>query len=317
MFVKVMKRWRLPAASAGLAVLLAVGQAAGRTFEDAAGRVVDVPARPERIVSLAPSITEILFALGLGEQVVGVTEFSYHPPEAAEKPKVGSFVRLNAERILELEPDLVIGTIDGNKPGLVRLLEDAGVAVYAVNPRSIEGMIRTVARVGDLCGIKARGKEVADGLEKRLQGVLTRVSGAERPRVFMQINIRPIISVNRDTLHHDVIRLAGGVNVTADYKASYPRLALEQVLALQPEVILISSMERGGAFEEARKAWFQWDNLPAVRNGRVHLVESDLVDRPSPRVIQGLELVAELLHPGGGDDFGSLIKDPLGGRGVR
>jgi iron complex transport system substrate-binding protein len=279
------------------AAFLLCGPAAAGLFVDEAGRKVMVPGEPRRIVSLAPSVTEILFALGLEERVVGVTEFSNHPPEAAAKPRVGSFVRLNAERILDLAPDLAIGTVEGNRIELVRLLEDAGVAVYAVNPQSVKGMIRTVAGLGAVCGVEDRGDALARDLEARLGRVAERIRASMRPRVFLQINTSPIMSVNRDSLHHDVIRLAGGDNITADHAATYPRVNLEEVLAKGPDVILISSMERGGEFEEARQAWFQWKTIPAVKSGRVHLVDSDLIDRPSPRIIEGLEAVAELLHP--------------------
>lgn len=271
--------------------------AAAGVFVDEAGRKVKVPKEPRRIVSLAPSVTEILFALGLEERVIGVTEFSNYPPEAAGKPKVGSFVRLNAERILDLQPDLAVGTVEGNRIDLVRLLEDAGVAVYGVNPQSVEGMIRTVAGLGALCGVKEQGDALVRDLRARLARVAERTWTSKRPRVFLQINTHPIMSVNRDTLHHDVIRLAGGDNLTADHAAPYPRVSLEEVLSKGPDVILISSMERGGAFEEARQAWFQWNTIPAVRTGRVYLIDSDLIDRPSPRVIEGLEAMADLLHP--------------------
>jgi len=281
-----------------MSVFLPSGAIAAGVFTDEAGRRVTVPKDPRRIVSLAPSVTEILFALGLEERVVGVTEFSNYPPEAADKPKVGSFVRLNAERILDLKPDLAVGTVDGNRLELVRLLEDAGVAVYAVNPQSVEGMIRTVAVLGTVCGVEEKGDALARHLRARLARVAERTGTSKRPRVFLQINTRPIMSVNRNTLHHDVIRLAGGDNVIADFAVPYPRVSLEEVLSRRPDVILISSMERGGAFEEARKAWFRWPSIPAVRTGRVHLIDSDLIDRPSPRVIQGLEAMASLLHPG-------------------
>jgi len=286
-----------------LLVLLAAwalvpGSAAGGVHVDEAGREVRVPDEPQRIVSLAPSITEMLFALGLGDRVVGVTEFSTYPPEAAAKTRVGSYIRLNAERILDLAPDLAVGTVDGNKLGLVELLEDAGVAVYAVNPRSVDGMIRTVEGLGAVCGVRERGEALARELRARLDRVVARTQEKRRPRVFLQINIRPIMSVNRNTLHHDVIRLAGGENITADHEVPYPRLSLEEVLDEAPDVILISSMERGGAFEEARKAWFRWNTIPAVRTGRVHLIDSDLFDRPAPRVIRGLERMMQLLHPG-------------------
>ncbi len=271
--------------------------AAAGVFVDEAGRKVTVPDEPRRIVSLAPSITEILFALGLEDRVVGVTEFSNYPPEAAAKPRVGSYVRLNAERILDLTPDLAVGTVDGNRLDLVRLLEDAGVAVYAVNPRSAGDVIRTVAGLGAVCGAGEQGRALARELRSRLERVKERTRASRNPRVFLQINVQPIMSVNQNTLHHDVIRLAGGENITADHAVPYPRLSLEEVLTQEPDVILISSMERGGAFEEARQAWYQWGTIPAVRNGRVHLIDSDLIDRPSPRVIQGIEAVARLLHP--------------------
>ncbi len=297
-------------------LFLLSGPAGARIVVDEAGRRVAVPDEPQRIVSLAPSVTEILFALGLGERVVGVTDFSNHPAEAAAKPKVGSFVRLNAERILDLKPDLAVGTVDGNRLNLVRLLEDAGVAVYAVNPQSVDGMIRTVAGLGAACGVPARGEAVARDLRARLTRVTETSRGLERPRVFLQINTRPIISVNRDTLHHDVIRLAGGENLTADHAVPYPRVGLEEILSRGPDVILISSMEREGAFEEARQAWFQWNTIPAVRTGRVHLIDSDLIDRPSPRVIQGIEAMADLLHPRE-EDPGERLDMPVRGDGER
>jgi len=285
--------------STALAVLWVLsGPAAGGVFTDEADREVTVPDSPRRIVSLAPSITEILFALGLGDRVVGVTEFSTYPPEAAAKPRVGSYIRLNAERILDLTPDLVVGTKDGNRLDLVELLEDAGVPVYAVNPQSVEDMIRTVAGLGKVCGAPARGESLARELRRRVSRIVEQSRTGRRPRVFLQINLRPIMSVNRTTLHHDVIRLAGGENITAEHPVPYPRLSLEEVLEKAPDVILISSMERGGAFEEARQEWFQWDTIPAVRAGRVHLIDSDLIDRPSPRVIEGLEAMAELIQAG-------------------
>jgi len=268
-----------------------------RTLMDEAGRKVSVPDKPRRIVSLAPSITETLFALGLGDRVMGVTEFSTYPPEAATRPKVGSYVNLNAERILGLEPDLVVGTVDGNRFAVVRLLEEAGVPVYAVNPRTVDGVILTVAGLGALCGFEGRGQAVARDLQERLDRVLHRTRVEKRPRVFLQINIQPVMSVGRDTIHHDVIRLAGGENIAADHPVHYPLIKLEEIVGKSPDVILISSMERGGAFEAARRDWLKRAVIPAARSGRVHLIDSDLIDRPSPRVIQGIETIADLLHP--------------------
>jgi iron complex transport system substrate-binding protein len=266
-------------------------------FTDALGRVVRVESPPQRIVSLAPSLTEILYALGLGDRVAGVTQFSYYPPEARGKPKVGSYVNLSVEKIISLNPDMVIGTVDGNEPGVVRLLEQAGIHVYIVNPRTVREAIGTIAEIGALCGVRKRAQALSKGLALRVDRVSKKVAGRRRPLVFLQINISPIMTVNGHTIHHDVIRLAGGENMTEKAPMTYPRINLEEVIQRRPEVIIISSMERGGRFERARKAWLEWPSIPAARTGRIHMVDSDLLDRPSPRIVKGLEIMARLIHP--------------------
>jgi iron complex transport system substrate-binding protein len=127
--------------------------------------------------------------------------------------------------------------------------------------------------------------------------VVEATSAGKRPLVFLQIHIQPIMTVNRNTVHHDLIHLAGGENMAADEPVTYPRISLEEVIRRKPEVILISSMEREGRFEKARQDWLQWTSIPAVQKGRVHLIDSDLIDRASPRVVDGLEIMAKLLHP--------------------
>jgi len=271
--------------------------AKAKTFVDALGRNVVLNRVPRRIVSLAPNVTEILYYLGLGDRVVGVTTFSNYPPEAARKPKVGSYAHLNVERIVELEPDLAIGTKDGNDPNSIGLLEQAGIPVYIINPRHVEDVADTLFSIARLCGIPQKGNRLAGFLRKSVKEVRARVKGLPKPLVFVQINLKPIITVNRNTIHNDVITLAGGINVMADARITYPTVSVEQVLACKPDVIIISSMERGGRFEEARREWMRWKSIPAVRNNRVYLVDSDILDRASPRIIKGLETVAQLLHP--------------------
>ncbi len=268
-----------------------------KVFFDALGREIRLGGSPARIVSLAPSITEILYYLGLEERVVGVTQFSYYPPEAKSKPKVGSYRDVNVEKILELAPNLVIATADGNEPYVVELLEEAGIPVYVVNPRDIEEVISTIGKIGELCGVESRARKLCKALDERLSAVKKKVAGLRKPLVFLQINLRPIMSVNRNTFHHDVIQTAGGINMTADLASTYPRISLEEVLKRKPEVILISCMARGGRFKKALERWMKWTDIPAVKNNRVHLVDSDLLDRPSPRLLDGLEVVAQLLHP--------------------
>ncbi|MCU0596903.1 MAG: cobalamin-binding protein, partial [Desulfobacterota bacterium] len=257
-------------------------------FQDALGREINLPAPPRRMIALAPNLTEILYALGLGERVVGVTDHCNYPPEASLKPKVGSYIRLNVEKIISLSPDLVIGTMDGNERYVLDLLEQAHIKVYFVNPRDVRQAIETISTLGLVCGLSEKARQISDALTLRVDHVVKVARDRKRPLVFLQINIQPIMSVNRNTVHHDLIRLAGGDNMTADEAVTYPRISLEEVIRRKPEVLLVSSMEREGRFEKARQDWLQWTSLPAVQKGRVHLIDSDLIDRPSPRVVDGL-----------------------------
>ena len=281
----------------GAAGLGAAAPAFSETFKDALGRSITLKARPARIITLAPSLTEILYSLGLGKRVVGVTKFSSYPREAASKPKVGSYIDLNAEKIISLFPDLVIGTVDGNQPWVVELLEEAGIHVFIVNPRNVKEVIDTIAILGKVCGADERANVLVDQLTRRLHRIVNRIASKERPLVFLQINVKPIMTVNRNTFHHDLIRLAGGRNMSENEPITYPRISLEEVITRKPEVIIISSMERGGRFEKARLRWLTWRSIPAVKNKRVHLIDSDLIDRPSPRIIEGLESMARIIHP--------------------
>lgn len=269
----------------------------GETYKDAVGRKVIIENNPVRIVSLAPSLTEILYYLGLGDKVVGVTNFSYYPPEALKKPKVGSYVKLNIEKIIILGPDLVIGTKDGNNPGIVDLLEQARIPTYIVNPRNVADIIDTLQIIGRLCGIEEKAALLATDLKTRLGQIKKGVESKEKPLVFLQINLHPIMTVNKNTFHQDIISLAGGINMSAESSITYPRISIEEVIKQKPEIMIISSMDRGGMFEDARQEWLTWKSIPAAKNQRVHLIDSDLIDRPSPRIVDGIEAMARLLHP--------------------
>jgi iron complex transport system substrate-binding protein len=269
-----------------------------RLVRDQSGREVFLPDDPGRVVSLAPSITEIVFALGEGNRLKGVTQHCDFPPEAQSLPGIGSYVHPDPERIVALKPDLCIATRDGNPRDVVERLEALGIPVYVVNPRDLDTVVSTLVEVGQLLNAEGRARDLANEMRERIERVKLRVAGAERrPRVFFQIGVVPIVSVGTDTFIHELITTAGGEN-TAAGPAPYPRFSREQVLMLSPEVIIITSMTRGQVFEEVRDEWRRWDSLPAVRNERIHIVESNLFDRPTPRLIEGLELLAGLIHPG-------------------
>jgi iron complex transport system substrate-binding protein len=273
------------------------GSAPCETFKDALGRDVVIHEPPKRIIPLAPNLTEILYALGLGDRVVGVTNHCNFPPEASLKPKVGSYINLNVEEIISLSPDLAIGTVDGNERIILDLLDQAKVKVFFVNPRSVRQVIDTILTLGRLCGAPESAQTLSRALTKRVNHVIERTSSRKKPLVFLQIQIQPIMTVNKNTVHNDLIRLAGGRNMAAEEPVTYPRISMEEVIQRKPEVILISSMERGGRFEKARQDWLKWTSIPAVQNKRVYLIDSDLIDRPSPRLIDGLEIMARYIHP--------------------
>jgi iron complex transport system substrate-binding protein len=272
-----------------------VGEA--RPVKDQSGREVSVPDDPARIVSLAPSITEMVFSLGKGDRLKGVTQHCDFPPEARSLPKVGSYVRPDLERIVALKPDLCIATKDGNPRDVVESLQALGIPVYVVNPRDLDTVVNTLVEIGELLNAEHKARDLAGEMRARIERVKTRVARAvRRPRVFFQIGVVPIVSVGADTFIHELITTAGGTNA-AEGTTPYPRFSREQVLELSPEVIIITSMTRGQVFEEVRDEWKKWNRLPAVRDERIFIVESNLFDRPTPRLIEGLELLAGLIHP--------------------
>lgn len=284
-------------------ILVANGIALGacvvhaRGMIDEAGRLVRLPDHPRRIVSLAPSITECLFALGLDEEIVGVTRFSNYPPQAASRPKVGTYVQINLEQVLSLRPELVLATRDGNPRGAVERLADMGLSVYVVDPRTMKGLFRTLESLG---GILHRQK-AAEGIVGRLTGRLERIqdilTGSRRPRVLLQVGIDPLVTVGKGTLQDQLIELAGGENVAAEDPIPYPTLSIERVLEARPEVIIVSSMVgKADAMQELQR-WRRWKNLPAVVHGRLHVIDGDLIDRPSPRILDGLEEMVTVIHP--------------------
>jgi iron complex transport system substrate-binding protein len=264
---------------------------------DQLGRHVMVPENPERIVSLAPSITEIVFALDQGSRLKGVTTYSDFPSEAENLPKVGSYVQLDLEKIVALKPDLCIAIKDGNPVAVARRLESMKIPVYAVDPKNLETIMQTVQDIGGLLNVEEKADQLIQNMNLRIQKVKSLVAKTTyRPRVFFQIGVSPIVSVGTNTFSHELIILAGGKNL-AEGPIAYPRYSIEQVLALSPDVIIITSMARAAVFKRVEAEWNRWPNLPAVRNHHIFIEDSNLFDRPTPRLVDGLELLVRLIHP--------------------
>jgi len=280
-----------------LTFLLLPGNILAGPVVDQVGRTLVVPENPTRVIALAPSITEIIYDLGQEERLVGVTQYSTYPPEAESLPRVGSYVRLDIEKIVALQPDLCLAIKDGNPKHIVDKLVNLGIPVYVVNPRNLEQIMDAITRLGSLLNAGLKAEELILDMEKRIGQVQARVKkGDNRPRVFFQIDAEPLFSAGTDTFIHELIEMAGGVN-TAAGKISYPRYSWEDIIALQPEIVLISSMAGGLSPEYLLKSWEKWDLLAAVKNDRIYVVNAELFDRPTPRLVDGLEVIAALIHP--------------------
>ncbi len=272
-------------------------QPMARMVTDELGRKMSVPDNLKRVVSLAPSITEIIFALGKEDLLKGVSRFSDFPAAAKKLPRVGSYVHLDLERIVALKPDLCIGIKDGNPIAVVRKLEHLGIPVYAVDPRDLNAVLETIIQLGRLLGADQKAKAIVSDMRARIERVKSLVATSpHKPGVFFQIGVSPIVSAGTETYIHELIVMSGGKNL-AKGPVPYPRYSREQVLVLSPDVLMITSMARGASFERVKKQWSKWPSMPAVQNNRILLMDSNLCDRPTPRLIEGLEHVAEAIHP--------------------
>lgn len=261
---------------------------------DDLGHTVRLAAPAERIVSLAPHATEMLFAAGAGDRLVGAVSHSDYPPAARAVPRVGDYNAVDLERIVALRPDLVIAWHSGNGPGLAARLRALGLTVYESEPRQLADIPRALTAFGRLAGTEAIANAAAAEFRARRAALAQRYADRPQVRVFYQIWKQPLMSVNGEHLISHVIRLCGGKNVFANLSTLVPRLSIEAVLARNPEVIVASGM--GEERPEWLDDWRAWPALTAVRRGNLFHVPPDLIQRHSPRVLDGAERLCEQLE---------------------
>jgi iron complex transport system substrate-binding protein len=267
------------------------------TLTDQTGRTVSVPDDPKRIISFMPSLTEMVFDLGQGSRIVAVVQHSNSPPAALELPRVGSHINLDIERIAALKPDLCLASRDGNPTAIIDRLESLGIAVYIFDPRSLEGIMDAVTRLGILFHAGSRAAEEVEAMRERLQQVDARVGRFRtRPRVFFQIDAGQIVSAGSNTFIDHLISRAGGINLAAGGK-HYPRFSWEEVLAMQPEVVIITSMAGGQKEEQLKAGWQRWPQIAAVRDSRIYVVDANQFDRPTIHSFDCLERMVNIFHP--------------------
>lgn len=279
-----------------VAILVAV-PARGRTVVDQLGRSLTVPDDPQRVVALAPSLTEIVYSLGQEAKLKGVTRYSDYPAAAKKLPRVGPYIRLDLERIVALKPDLCLAIRQGNPGDQIARLEALGIPVYVVDPRDLRGVMASLRGIGAALNAEPQARLLAERMEQEIAAI-TRKTGqaAHRPRVFFQVDSSAIVTSGTNTFTHELITLAGGINLGAG-PVDYPRLGWEQVLALRPEVVVITSMAGRLTPEELQAEWRRWPVIPAVRQNRLHVVDTDLFNRPTARLVEGLRILAAIIHP--------------------
>jgi iron complex transport system substrate-binding protein len=259
---------------------------------DDLGRLVTINGTPERIISLAPSNTEILFALGLGDRVVGVTMYCDYPPEAQDKEKVGDYYGPDIEKIIALRPDLVLAT-DFHRFDLIPALEQQGVAVFAVAPQTLDDVLESIQKIGQIADKEAEALELVDRMTSKIEEIEEQTKELEeKPRVFYMTWQDPMWTIGRATWIDDLINISGGVNIFSQYFESGAMVEIEWVILLNPEIIITSEWSYEWALNATELA-----STNASQTGRIYTFDDDLAQRPGPRLVEGLEWFAYLIHP--------------------
>jgi len=269
------------------------------TFTDDMGREVSIDKIPQRIVSHVPSITETLFALDLGERVVGVSDYCNYPPEAGLKPSVGNYFNPSIETIIAQDPDLVI--TDGYSEGLIPQLESLGVTCVVIDPKDMDWILKDIELLGRITGAEGRAREVIKSMRDRILRVTTAAEDAPRVRVFYTFattDLSNAWTAGPGSFADSLITMAGGENIAANAQSAWVQFSIEALCHADPEVILIDASHGTAVIsEETLRAHPAWRELTAVKQGRVYIIDGDLVNRSGPRIVQGLEEIAKIIHP--------------------
>jgi iron complex transport system substrate-binding protein len=269
---------------------------ASRRLTDELGRTVVVPDHPHRIVCLTPSLTETVYELGAGDLIVGVSDYTTFPEEARSKPSVGGLLAPSMEKIIALQPDLVLSEMHLNRQETIQQLEKLSVPVFMVDPQGLAGVLRMVQSVGLAINRASEAESIVKRLSQKRDAIAAQVKGLPHPKVMVVIWYDPVLTAGSKAFITDVIRAAGGDSVTADIPQAWPQISMEEVVRRAPDSLLLIKELHGGITLESLKSHAGWDRLDAVRHARVIYVDERL-ELPSPSVFAALEDLAESLHP--------------------
>ena len=275
-------------------VSLASGAMAEVRVEDSLGRTLVLEKPAARVVSLAPHLTEVVFAAGAGEQLIGAVSYSDYPEAAKDIPRVGSYNNVNYEILVALNPDLVVAWRSGNGDEVIQRLESLGLTVYVDESKTLEDVARSLRAVGTLTGHDDTAEAEARSFLQKLSHLRETYSTQREVSVYYQIWDEPLLTLNGDHLISDVVRLCGGRNVFADSPVLVSRISVESVIRMDPQVIIASGMDK--ARPEWLDDWREWTSMTAVKNDQLYFVPPDLLQRHTPRIIEGATLMCEKLQ---------------------
>jgi iron complex transport system substrate-binding protein len=266
-----------------------------REVTDEAGRRVQLAVQIDRIVSLAPNLTEIVYAVGAGNRLVGRTKYCDYPSEVKSVAEIGDTMTPSIERIIALKPQLVLVSTASQLEAFTKQLDEQKIAVYVTDPHNLEEVFRSIATLGDLLGTHDRAEKLVSDLRRRADAVAAAVNTSKPIKVFYQVSDEPLYTIGRESYLTDLVRRAGGVSVTADVPTSFPRFSGEAALAARPEAIILPT---GGSMGTANsKVAAALNSSPAALSNRVFRLNEDHLSRPGPRLVDGLEEMARALHP--------------------
>ncbi|MBR5008337.1 MAG: cobalamin-binding protein [Methanocorpusculum sp.] len=290
--------------TAFLLLLFAAGGVSAVTITDDLGVTVTIENPPERIVSLSPANSEILFALGLDEKIVGVTEYCTYPEAALSKEKIGGFSTVNIEKVSVLNPDLIVAA-DGNSEETVAHLRELGFTVITINADTIDTTLDDILLLGKATGADDEAEALVSSMKEDLEEIAEKTSAEEKPTILHCMWTDPLWVSGSGTFQDEMITAAGGVNAAAD-EGGWVALTMEKFLTMNPDIIVVDSGNgMGVGADDALRDFFLKDprmqSLSAVQNERVYVVNADIIDRGGPRIVEGVEALAEIAHP---DIFG-------------
>ena len=282
-----------PAAGLAAAILLVAAGCGGSPAVPPKDRATV----PSRIVSMSPALTEVLFALGLGDRVVGVTTYCDYPPEARRLPKIGGYVDPSVEAVVALSPDLVlVAPAAGNRDAALAIRR-LGIRLEVVRCETLEEAYAAIEQTARLCGVEDKGVTLARAIRERVEATAARVRGAPPVPALFCVQLDPLVAAGRGTLPSELLELAGGRNLVSAER--YPRIGIESVLSAAPEAIVVTRMDAPDPEGPGRVLdyWRRWPAIPAVKNGRVFVIDATTALRAGPRVAEAVENLAALLHP--------------------